>query len=146
MSPRSSWPKGLRIVFRLTVLRLNFGVPIMYMYLSDRGLTFGFVEVFSIANYALASSAVVTGWLAWRRSFTLLVLVESCLNALGTLGLNLESLWTEVNAVIARPLAPGTYVSPQGWYLLWCTIVIGFNAAIAFYVWHYELRRNESPS
>src|SRR6476646_150116 len=99
MSPRDSWPKGLRMVFRVTVLRLTIGILVIYFFFTNTPLSSDpfFVVIFAFGNYALALAALMAGAFGWRRFFSWLVLIESCFSATGILFLNLGTLRIEFN-------------------------------------------------
>jgi hypothetical protein len=148
MPSRRSWPKGLRIIFWVTVLGFVIGTGqlLYFFFISHRGLEYleTYFLVLAFGDYALALAGVIVGFSARRKLFSIFVLLERSLSGAVTFWLTGEMLRIAFPDMISRPFSPKTYVTLIDWYFIWNSIQLGINALIIFYICYHELRRNQS--
>jgi hypothetical protein len=138
----------LRIIFWLTVLEfvVATGQLIYYWRISHAGLTHLQTRAggaLAVSLYVLSLAALLMGVFARRRIFAALVLVTGSASGISTLWLNVDLARVVTPFILSRPFAPATYLDPNLRYFLWNSVVGSIDAVIVFYIWHYELHRNE---
>jgi hypothetical protein len=144
VASRNSWPKGLRIVFWVSILGfiITTSQLIYYFLISPNPELFSGIQgVANFVDYGFLVASIIAGLAGQRRLFTILLLIEASLEV-GLIAVSgLALLRFELPAILTGRFDPRVYFNDIGWYLLWCTVAFGINSLVIFYLCYYELRR-----